>query len=431
LRRFLIGLIIVIVIAVVAAFALSYRPAIDPIAPPARSTFDAALIQKGAVLAEVGDCVVCHTPAGGKLFAGGLAVPTPFGTIYSTNITPDPDTGIGRWSQAAFDRALRQGVSRDGHLLYPAFPFDHFTHISDDDMKALYAFMMTREPVSSRPPANQLLFPIGFRPVMAGWDLLFLKAGPAPSDPSKSADWNRGAYLAESLGHCASCHTPRNFFGAESTSQAYAGAPVEQWIAPALNAASPAPIPWTVDSMTAYLRRGWADLHSVSAGPMQLVYHNLGDIPEGDVRAIATYLVDLAGPPSADRQQRATDAQALVAQNVAAKPNPNEAEGQAIFDATCNTCHRDGGPTLAGRLPMALYSAVNAPSPRNLINVILQGVQPVSIEPSPIMPPFGAVLTDAQLTTLVGYVRSRYSAEPAWADVAAQIASARQGSAAR
>jgi len=158
---------------------------------------------------------------------------------------------------------------------------------------------------------------------------------------------------------------------------------------------------------------------------MQLVYHNLSDIPEGDVRAIATYVVALAGPPSADRLKRAQDAQAR-AQN-APTPLAGNDEGQAIFGAICSTCHRNGGPTLAGRLPMALYSAVNAPSPRNLINVILQGVQPVDIEPAPIMPPFGSVLTDTQLTALVTYIRAHFSAEPAWNGVAAEVANARQG----
>jgi mono/diheme cytochrome c family protein len=408
-------------------FAVAYRPAIDPVSPPARSAFDPALIQKGAVLAEVGDCIVCHTPTGAKLFSGGLAVPTPFGIIYSTNITPDPGTGIGMWSEAAFVRALRDGVSRDGHLLYPAFPYDHFTHVSDDDLKALYAFMMTRDPVSSPPPANQLPFPFSFRPVMAAWNLAFLKKGSAPSDPKQSADWNRGAYLAEGPGHCAACHTPRNFAGAEDGGAAYAGAPVDQWIAPALNAASPAPVPWTVDTMTAYLRRGWAEFHSVSAGPMQLVYHNLSDIPESDVRAIATYLVAVAGPPSPERLKRAADAQALAQSATGNTAIAAGDEGQTIFTGTCNTCHRNGGPTLAGRLPMALYSIVNAPSPRNLIHVILEGVRPVDIEPGPIMPAFGPVLTDSQVVALVTYVRSHYSLGPAWPGLATEVANVRQG----
>ncbi|MGT2468535.1 c-type cytochrome [Mesorhizobium atlanticum] len=177
MKRFWIGVLVLVIVCLAGFAAYAWKPAIDPIEPPQRSSFDQALIEKGAVLASVGNCTACHTKPGGKSFAGGLAVPTPFGTIYSTNITPDPKTGIGRWSEAAFSRAMREGVERNGDHLYPAFPFDHFTLVSDQDNKALYAYLMTRHAVESRPPANELPFPLNMRFVLHGLEAALLRQG--------------------------------------------------------------------------------------------------------------------------------------------------------------------------------------------------------------------------------------------------------------
>src|SRR6266850_8123081 len=196
-----------------AVFAVAWRPAIAAIDPPAPQSFPPDLIKRGRELAAIGNCNDCHTVRGGRNFAGGLPVPTPFGTIFSANITPDAETGIGRWSEAAFRRAMREGVDRRGRHLYPAFPYDHFTLVSDDDDKALYAFFMTREPVRAKAPANDLSFPLNFRPVIAAWQLLYFRPGPYRPDPAQSEAWNRGAYLVEGLAHCGACHTPRNAFG--------------------------------------------------------------------------------------------------------------------------------------------------------------------------------------------------------------------------
>src|SRR3954453_17260335 len=210
-RRTLASVIAIIVLAAaVAAFAVIWRPAIAAIEPPAAGSLDPALVKRGRELAAIGNCSDCHTLRGGKAFAGGLPVPTPFGTIYSSNITPDPETGIGRWSEAAFRRAMRDGVGRDGRHLYPTFPYDHFTHVTDEDDRALYAFLMTRPAVRALPPRNELRFPLNQRATIAGWKLLFLHGGIFRRDPSQSAEWNRGAYLVEGLAHCGACHTPRN-----------------------------------------------------------------------------------------------------------------------------------------------------------------------------------------------------------------------------
>ncbi|WP_249225541.1 cytochrome c [Tardiphaga alba] len=191
-----------------AAFLYAWHPAMPPIDPPPPRSFTSEIVAKGRSLAFLGDCRTCHTAQGGKPFAGGFAMPTPFGTIYSTNITPDPETGIGRWSSAAFIRAMRQGVDREGRHLYPAFPYDHFSLTSDEDLNALYAFFMTRERVKATAPPNALPFPINVRLVLAGWKLLFLRDRRFEPDPTKDAIWNRGKYLAEGLGHCGGCHSP-------------------------------------------------------------------------------------------------------------------------------------------------------------------------------------------------------------------------------
>src|SRR6267154_2296062 len=288
---------VIVIVAAFAAFAITWRPAIAAIEPPAPKSFDTALVKRGRELAAIGNCGDCHTLRGGEAFAGGLPVPTPFGAIYSSNITPDAETGIGRWPEAAFRRAMRDGVDRDGRHLYPTFPYDHFTNVTDEDDQALYAYLMTRQPVHTPARANQLSFPLDQRPVIAGWKLLFLRRGTFQPDKAQSAEWNRGAYLVEGLAHCGACHTPRNALGAERKSVPFAGGDVDNWHAYAINAQSPAPVPWDGEALFAYLRNGWHPDHGVARGPMAEVVRNLSSIPESDVRAIAIYMVSVFGPP--------------------------------------------------------------------------------------------------------------------------------------
>jgi mono/diheme cytochrome c family protein len=276
----------VVIAGVAAGIAVTWRPAIAAIEPPAPASFDPALVKRGRELAAIGNCNDCHTVRGGKSFAGGLPVPTPFGTIYSSNITPDAETGIGRWSEQAFRRAMRSGVNRDGQHLYPTFPYDHFTNVSDQDDAALYAFLMTRPAVNAPARANELSFPLDQRFVIAGWKLLFLRHGTFAPDSSKSAEWNRGAYLVEGLAHCGACHTPRNGLGAERPNAQFAGGDVDNWHAYAINANSAAPIPWDAEALYAYLRQGWQPDHGTARGPMAEVVSNLSSVNESDVRAI-------------------------------------------------------------------------------------------------------------------------------------------------
>jgi mono/diheme cytochrome c family protein len=268
IRRLLIAALVAAFWGVAGIWLLSLRTAIPPIAPPAKNSFSAALVSRGEVLAAAGHCASCHTRAGGPQLAGGYPINTPFGIIYGTNITPDPTTGIGLWSLEAFTRAMREGVSRDGSHLFPAFPYYAFTKLSDDDVQALYAYLMIRPAVSAQVPDDTLPFPLKIRALQEGWKLLFFRSGRYHPDPSKSDRWNRGAYLAEAVADCAGCHTTRNSLGAEETNKAYAGAVIDGWIAPALTAANPSPIAWTEGELFTYLRTGASPLHGATAATM-------------------------------------------------------------------------------------------------------------------------------------------------------------------
>src|SRR5437879_2350853 len=223
LLRVISALALLAVVAFGAFYAWAWHSEIDPVRPAEASTYDPAIVAKGAALAGIGSCAVCHTQAGGQSYAGGFPVETPFGTVYGSNITPDPDTGIGAWSQTAFRRAMHDGVDRQGRHLYPAFPYDHFTHAADTDIDAIYSYLMTRDPVQQASREPDLPFPLNIRFAAAGWKLLYLRHGEIRPDPAQSAEWNRGAYLAEGLGHCGACHTPRNALGAEMKNEAYNG----------------------------------------------------------------------------------------------------------------------------------------------------------------------------------------------------------------
>ena len=256
----------------------------------------------------------------GVLNAGGRPLQTPFGTIYSTNITPDVETGIGAWSYPAFERAMREGIHRDGRHLYPAFPYTHFAKTTDADMQALYAYLMAQSPVRAETPSNTLAFPFNLRPLMAGWNALFHKPNVFQPDPTKSATWNRGAYLVEGLGHCGACHSPRNALGAEKANAYLAGGFAEGWEAPALTSLSQAPIPWSEDELYAYLRTGESRFHGVAAGPMAPVVKELAALPDSRTsapwRSISRSFNDKAdrqaGAGSARRQARNLDRHADV-----------------------------------------------------------------------------------------------------------------------
>jgi mono/diheme cytochrome c family protein len=409
--RFATALLIVILIVVAAFLLLGSHSEIPPIQLPAQDSFDVALVARGAQLAAIGDCRVCHTREGGERFAGARAVPTPFGIIFSTNITPDPETGIGKWSEAAFQRAMREGIGRTGQQLYPAFPYDHFTHVADDDNRALYAYLMTRKAVRAPPTRNELPIPLAFRPVIAAWKALYFKSGPLQSAPNQSAEWNRGAYLVEGLGHCGACHTPRNSLGAERADRHYAGGRVEGWDAYALDVSAPAPIPWTAESLQIFLQKGWHRQHGIAHAAMAEVTDDLGTISSADARAMAVFMAS----------------QTNLVQHEVSKPEERSSGiGAQIVEATCASCH-DGSRALPfGGIDFALSTAVNAPSPRNLINVTLLGLAPPDGQAGAIMPSFDGAMSDAQLAAVLEHLRARYSDQAPWRDISGEIRAARR-----
>jgi mono/diheme cytochrome c family protein len=410
---------------VVAAFAVAWRPAISAIEPPAPQSFDPALVKRGRDLAALGNCNDCHTVRGGKAFAGGLPVPTPFGTIYSSNITPDADTGIGRWSEAAFRRAMRSGVNREGQHLYPTFPYDHFTNVTDEDDQALYAYLMTRPAAHAPASANGLSFPFNQRFAVAGWKLLFLRRGTYQPDSTQSPEWNRGAYLVEGLAHCGACHTPRNALGAERAGASFAGGDVDNWNAYPINAQSPSPVPWDTAALFAYLRQGWHPDHGVARGPMAEVVSNLSSVDESDVHAIAVYMTSVFGSPTQDHIRRGDEVLAK-AKSPAIPSSQTEATGASIYAAACATCHETGRPLPYGGVNLGLSTAISGPDPRNAVNIILSGIRPVEGERSPIMPGFANSMTDDQVSAVLNYLRSRFSNQPAWTGVEKTVEDARR-----
>jgi mono/diheme cytochrome c family protein len=391
-----------------AAFAVAWRPPIAEIAPPPAASFERALVQRGGQLAALGNCVSCHTTAAGAAFAGGRPLATPFGTVYATNITPDVQTGIGGWSLQAFARALRDGVARDGHLLYPAFPYDHFTRLRDEDIRALYAYMMTRAPVHAVAPANQLAFPLQWRPLLAGWNLLYLHRGPRKSPQE------RGAYLVEALAHCSACHSPRNGLGAERRDRPFAGGEAEGWHASALDRQAESPVNWTAATLAAYLRSGLVPDHAMTAGPMQDVVRSLSEAAPADVQAIADRLAFVMGPPTPERQAREADARRRAQGPLPLDGTP----GARLYADNCAGCHDAGrgvSSNSALRLPLAV--ALYMPDARNLLHIVRQGTQPVAGRPGRWMPPFEGTLTEDQLATLANWLRQNAAGQPAWGDL--------------
>lgn len=425
LKRLFIGLAGLVVLGLLGFIVLAWQSAIAPIAPPPAASFSPELVARGEALAGGGYCANCHTAKGGQRFAGGYAMQTPFGVLYSTNITPDPETGIGTWSEAAFARAMREGVARDGSHLFPVFPYNHFTKLSDDDVRALYAYFMTRAPVRAPAPTNGLPFPLNIRALEAGWKLLFFRPGRFQPDPAQSVEWNRGAYLAEGLSHCGACHTPRNLLGAEKDGDAYAGAVIDDWIAPPLTSANPAPAPWTQDELHSYLRNGMSLLHGTPSGPMAPVVHGgLSALPDSDVQAIALYFADL---DHARDREPAVAAAVARAMSYASLGTGQEFDADArLYTAACASCHYNAGKApLAVRPDLALNSALSLPDPTNLVQVMLRGISASEGIPGVVMPGFAHAFTDTDIARIAAYLRRTRTNLPPWTDLDEKITAVR------
>ena len=399
----------------------------DAAAQPAAAPAD-PLVAKGKYLATVGDCIACHTRPGGDPFSGGLPLKTPFGTIYTANITSDKDTGIGGWSEENFTRAMRQGIAEDGDHLYPAFPYNAYTKVTDEDVHAIYAYMKTIPAVKYAPPANQMSFPFGIRGLMTAWNKMFLKDARYAPDAAQSAEWNRGAYLVQGLGHCGACHTPRNQLGGEKTDLALTGGVyndaiedsvheqevvkqdnmVRPWSAVNLTSSPHGLNGWSVDEIATYLKTGHTP-YAGAFGPMaEVVADSTQHLTDEDAHAIGVYLKSLpaAEPP------------------IAKQPTPEQMQkGEVAYTVRCGDCHLPTGlgapktpdidPTKVSP-PLVGNVVVQAHDPATLINTILYGAHERVLDDKawPKMPgfelDFGLGMDDETVADLATYVRNSW-----------------------
>jgi nicotinate dehydrogenase subunit B len=401
--------------------ALQWRSEISPIPRPDPGVFSRATIEQGRLVAAAGACMVCHDAGNGTAYAGGRPIQTPFGIVYATNITPDTTHGIGAWSYPAFERAMRDGVHRDGHHLYPAHPYTSFTKADDADLQALYAYLMNQRAVARPAPQTALRFPFNFRPLMAVWNFLFLRPGVYTPDPNRSDEWNRGAYLVEGLGHCGACHTSRNVFGAERAGRSYLdGGFADGWEAPALNSLSQSPTRWDKASLYTYLRTGHSVHHGGAAGPMANVVAALAPLPDDDIRAMATYLAShVADTSSATSVEPAsvTASADIVVYSIEHLP------GAQIFKGACASCHES-----SDLVSLEKYTSLHSDHAHNVLQAILNGIAApagriagrLQVNPEIAeMPSFRESLNDAQVAELGEYLRARFAPDKAtWSDLA-------------
>ncbi|MDO5757166.1 MAG: cytochrome c [Rhodobacterales bacterium] len=406
-RSWIVLLLALTVVLIAAGVALVRRPEIDAV--DQKPSDDRALVQAGWELTQLGNCANCHTAAGGQPFAGDYPLETPFGTIRSSNITPDRETGIGTWSEAAFRRAMREGVDREGAHLYPAFPYTHFTRASDEDIAALYAYFTTLAPVSHEVAGNGLPFPFNIRALMAGWNLLFLDKGPAPEPTSDPLD--RGRYLVASVAHCGACHTPRNVLGAEKSGEELTGAEIDGWHAPALT--GPQARGWSVEEMTRYLTQGFSTQHGAAAGPMAESVINIRRASPEDVKAMATYIASLT--PDEQKPLDPID-----------NGRGEDSAAAQLYEAACAKCHESGrNPGPSNALSLSISPALRDDSPTNAVRTIIGGITDYRDDGGPYMPAFEDMLDDAQIAQVTRYLRQRYGDGPEWQDLDSTIAKAR------
>ncbi|MBS0365741.1 MAG: cytochrome c [Proteobacteria bacterium] len=368
-------------------------------------------IARGRYLAQAADCEACHTRPGGVPFAGGLGFKTPFGTLYSPNITPDTRTGIGAWSDADFLKAVHEGIGRGGKRLYPAFPYASYTYLTDEDVLAIKAFLFSLPPVESVAPASELTFPYNQRWLMKFWSALFNPQRRFAPLADHSAEWNRGAYLVEALGHCGDCHTPRNRLQALDNTNKFSGTVIEGWRAYNITADPATGVgAWSDSGLADYLARGHAAPHGTASGPMaQVVDLSLSRLTPGDIGAIVTYLRSIPAVVSTDLPAvRREAAPASAAQGVPATLDPR---GKAIYAGDCASCHTwTGVNPLEARASLIGSRSVNDPSAVNVVQAILRGSQRPAVSGTMFMPAFGAAHNDGEIAAVANYVTARFGA---------------------
>jgi len=361
---------------------------------------DPALITKGEYLTRAADCVACHLAPGGKPYAGGLSFKLPFGTIYSPNITPDKDTGIGNWSDDDFVSALQKGVGKDGKHYYPAFPYTSYTLMSREDILAIKAYLFSLEPIKQKPPENDLSFPFNQRWGMFFWNAIFASNERFVPDSKQSPEWNRGAYLVQGPGHCGECHTPRNIFQAMSTGNSLAGGELGNWRAYNISSDNQYGIgAWPAEALVSYLGQGYAPGYGGAGGPMaDAVEHSLRYLDPADLKAIAVYL-------------KSTPARSEGIARPAAKINDQASSplGHKLFADACASCHRADGTGNQSSVAMLMgLKTVNDPKGTNLIATLLEGHTPTAMRADQRMPDFARAYNDTELAAVSTFVLRRF-----------------------
>ena len=380
-------------------------------APPELARAD--LVTRGRYLTQAADCESCHTAPGGKPFAGGRAIRTIFGTIYSSNITPDPSTGIGGWSDADFLRAVHQGIGKDGEGLYPAFPYDAYSHMADADALAIKAFLFSQKPVHQAPPPNAVRFPFDQRWLLRVWAFLFSREQAFQPVANRSPDWNRGAYLAEALAHCGSCHTPRHPLQGLDNRQKFAGGDAEGWRAYDITSDRLTGIGgWSDKELTEYLAKGHAEGRGTASGPMgEAVDLGLSHLTPGDLNALTVYLRSI--PAQTSKALPATLAGPAQAAPKAYAPEADAVQGKAIFEGACTSCHGwDGRGNLTTYAALTGSRAVNDPSAINVAQIVLTGSRRTTPQGEAFMPAFAAAYSDAEIAAVANYVTGRFGSAP-------------------
>ena len=398
--------VLVLAVAGIAWWLFAQRqPALPAVQGDASASLrEPALIARGAYLATVGDCAACHTAQGGRPYAGGRVLPTPFGDVPAPNITPDPVTGLGRWSFEAFWRAMHEGIGRDGRALYPAFPYTSYTRVSRDDARALFAYLQSLPPVSHATPPPSLRFPYDLRASLATWRALYFRPGDFVPDPKQSAQWNRGAYLVEGLGHCNECHLARDNLGGLPKGEVLTGGqiPAQNWYAPDLSTHAHGGLEgWSTDEVVDLLKTGQS-ARGAAIGPMaDVVMQSTQHLRDDDLRSIALYLQSLPARPVVPVEKNEVDAAGLVDR------------GEKLYATQCADCHGKQGEGVAGTYPpLAGNGSVTEPTGINAIRIVLLGgfAPTTAAQPRPYsMPPFAQQLSDADVAAVVTYIRQAWS----------------------